>query len=73
MIEVKNMEHLRTEIWDFVYKSGPQTILQIAERLRLNQEMVSIAVDHEWFLRRDETVAIATNEGTSDGQKSNDV
>ncbi len=56
------MEHIRTEIWDFVYKSGPQTINQIAERLRLNQAMVNIAVDHEWFLRRGETVTIATSE-----------
>ena len=56
------MEHIRTEIWDFVYKSGPQTINQIAERLGLNQTMVNIAVDHEWFLRRGENVTIATSE-----------
>ena len=67
------MEQLRTEIWDLVYRSGPQTVHQIAETLRLNPVMVNIVVDHEWFLRQGETVVIATNEGTSDGKKPNDV
>ena len=69
----KNMEQLRGEIWDLVYQSGPQTINQIADRLRLNHVMVAIVVDHEWFLTRDETVTIATNEETSDGKGSTDL
>jgi hypothetical protein len=69
----KNMEQLRTEIWDFVFTSGPQTINEIAERLRLNQETVDSAVDHEWFQRQGETIAIATNQGIRHGQESNDV
>ena len=67
------MEHLRTEIWDFVYTSGPQTIDQIAETLRLNQEMVHMAVDHEWFGRLGEAITIATNGGSAHGQEQNDV
>ena len=59
------MEHQRTEIWDFLFKSEPQTTYEIAERLGMNQEMVNIAVDHEWFVRHGENVAIATNEGSS--------
>ena len=72
-ISAKYMNHLRIEIWDFVYKSGPQTVDQIAERLRFDREMVNIAVAHEWFLRRGETVIIATNESTSGGKESNDL
>jgi hypothetical protein len=68
------MDDIRTEIWDFVYQAGPQSIIQIAEKLQLNHEMVNIAVNHEWFLRQGETVAIATQQGTSaDGKKSHDV
>ena len=61
------MEHIRAEIWDFVYKTGPQTANEIAAKLRLNEQMVKIAVDHEWFTREGETVAIATNERASSG------
>ena len=67
------MEHLRNEIWDFVYTSGPQTIDKIAESLQLNQEMVLVAVDHEWFGRLGEAITIATNGGSQFGQESNDV
>ena len=68
------MEHQRTQIWDFLFKSEPQTTHQIAEALGLNQVMVTMAVDHEWFVRRGETVAIATNEVSSSGtEQSGDV
>ena len=67
------MQHVRNEIWDFVFKSGPQTIDQIAENLQLNQETVNVAVAHEWFLMRGDTVNIAKNQGSVDGQESHDV
>jgi len=54
------MEQLRTEIWDLVYQAGPQTKLQISEKLRLNQETVNVIVDHEWFTLREDLVEIAT-------------
>ena len=56
------MDRIRTEIWDFVYKSGPQTVVQIAEKLRLNHETVNAVIDHAWFSRQGDTVLIATNE-----------
>ena len=57
------MEHERTRIWDLLFKSDPQTIEQIAATLEMNQEMVNMAVDHEWFERQGEAVTIATNKG----------
>ena len=53
------MEHLRTEIWDQLYRSGPQSIEQIASKLRLNAVTVSAVIDHQWFERRGAMVIIA--------------
>lgn len=54
------MEHLRVEIWDLIYKSGPQPREQIAESLKIELETVATAVEHEWFEVLDSKVHIAT-------------
>ena len=54
------MEHLRVEIWDLVYKSGPQSREQIAESLQIELETVTSVVEHEWFEVVDSKVQIAT-------------
>lgn len=57
---MQTMDHLRTEIWDHLYRSGPQTIDQLADKLRLNTVSVSSVIDHEWFEIQGVTVLIAT-------------
>lgn len=59
------MDHLRTEIWDCLFKGGPQTITQLAHQLTMNEEMVKIAIDHEWFMASNQLVSIATTEGSA--------
>ena len=53
------MDHLRIEIWDHLYRSGPQTTEQIVAKLCSNAVEVNAAVDHEWFERRGELILIA--------------
>lgn len=55
-----DMEHLRVEIWDLIYRSGPQSREQIAESLSINLETVATVVQHEWFDISDSKVQIAT-------------
>ena len=59
------MDDLRTEIWDHIYRSGPQTMEQLVDTTRLNAATVSAAVDHEWFERQGDTVLIATGKPQS--------
>lgn len=54
------MDQLRAEIWDHLYRSGPQTVEQIASSLRIDRVTVHAAVEHEWFEILDSTVRIAT-------------
>lgn len=54
-------EVLRANIWDHVYKTGPQSIEQIAEHSQLASETVVALVDHAWFAVTADTVAIATD------------
>jgi hypothetical protein len=57
-----NMEDIRTRIFDFVFKNGPQSLIQIAQGLELDEESVRVAADHGWFVRQGETVMIATSD-----------
>ena len=59
------MEHLRVEIWDLIYQSGPQSREQIAESLKIGVETVASVVEHEWFEILDSKVQIATRKATS--------
>ena len=59
------MEHLRIEIWDHIYRSGPQTREQIAQALRIDIGTVQATVEHEWFEVLESTVQIATGKPPS--------
>ena len=59
------MEHLRVEIWDLIYKSGPLTREQLAESLKIELETVASVVEHEWFEILDAKVQIATGKAPS--------
>ncbi len=61
-IPISMMEHLRIEIWDHIYRSGPQSREQLAESLRLDPATVAAVVEHEWFEILDSKVQIATGE-----------
>ncbi|MCA9132603.1 MAG: hypothetical protein KDA45_05600 [Planctomycetales bacterium] len=54
-------EQLRTNIWDHIYRSGPQSVGQLAEQMQLSPQMVVGLVDHAWFSIHDEVVEIATD------------
>ena len=43
------MDDLRTEIWDHLNRTGPQTVEQIAGRLRIDTVAVVASIEHEWF------------------------
>lgn len=59
------MEHLRIEIWDLIYKSGPLSRERIAEALEIDLETAASVVEHEWFEILDSNVQIATEEPPS--------
>ena len=54
------MDDVRVEIWDLIYKSGPQSREQIAEFLKTDPATVAAVVEHEWFEILDAKVRIAT-------------
>ena len=54
------MDQLRTEIWDHLYRSGPQTVEQIAGSLRMDAVTVIAVTEHEWFETQGSEVRIAT-------------
>ncbi|QDV70281.1 hypothetical protein Poly24_40010 [Rosistilla carotiformis] len=59
-LENDEMEALRNQIWDFVYRAGnPQTITSIVDDLHLSDASVRQAVHHAWFVCEGDTVAIA--------------
>lgn len=59
-IETEEMEALRNQIWDFVYRAGnPQTVATIVDDLSLSDATVRQAVHHAWFVCEGDTVAIA--------------
>ncbi|QDV14095.1 hypothetical protein CA51_39890 [Rosistilla oblonga] len=59
-LENEEMEALRNQIWDFVYRAGnPQTINSIVDDLHLSDDSVREAVHHAWFVCEGDTVAIA--------------
>ncbi|MCA9213304.1 MAG: hypothetical protein KDB27_09580 [Planctomycetales bacterium] len=53
------MEQLRIQIWDHIYRSGPQSTDQISSELNIDVTTVVMAVEHEWFERLDSIVQIA--------------
>lgn len=63
-----HMEHLRVEIWDLIYKSGPQSREQISESLGIDAVTVASVVEHEWFEITDSKVQIATGKPPSPAQ-----
>lgn len=60
-----DMEHLRIEIWDLIYKSGPLSRERIAESLKIELETAATVVEHEWFEILDSNVQIATGKPRS--------
>ena len=55
------MDQTRNEIWDFLYRTGPQTVEQIANGLGIDVAIVNVVVFHDWFeILDDATVRIAT-------------
>ena len=59
------MDHLRAEIWDHIFRSGPQSQQQVAASLGIDTPTVSTAVEHEWFEILDSKVQIATGKPPS--------
>lgn len=64
------MEDLRTQIFDHLYRSGPQNIEQIAGSLGLDRETITAAVEHEWFETFDAEVRIAVGKTPNSSQGS---
>lgn len=54
-------EQLRVDIWDHIYASGPQSVQQLADQMRLSQQQVVGLVDHAWFSAHEELIGIATD------------
>ena len=54
------MDNTRTEVWDFLYRSGPQTVEQIALGIGIDATTVGAVIAHEWFEVVDANVQIAT-------------
>lgn len=52
-------EQLRSNIWDQIYRDGPQTIGHLSEQMQMSIPAVFDLVDHAWFAVRDEQVDIA--------------
>ena len=59
------MDDTRTQVWDFLYRSGPQTVEQIADGTRIDAITISAAIAHEWFEVVDAKVQIAISEPPS--------
>jgi hypothetical protein len=53
------MGHSHEEIWDYLYRSGPQTVEQIAHAAGVDTSTVDAIVAHEWFQVVDAKVEIA--------------
>ncbi len=58
------MDQIRIDVWDLVFRSGPQSISQIAETLPLEPREVEAAVDHAWFTLQNDIVSIAETSTT---------
>lgn len=57
------MDQLRNQIFDYLYPlNEPRTIERIAVELNETPQTIQTAVDHPWFTRTDEQVAIAYKE-----------
>lgn len=54
------MEQLRMDIWDHIFRSGPQSCEQLAEKLAVDVVSITTVVEHEWFVILDSKVQIAT-------------
>ena len=52
-------EELREVIWDHLYQRGRQTVADLADQMQLSVETVTVLVDHDWFAKQDDSVAIA--------------
>lgn len=55
-----DVEQLRTEIWDEIYKSGPRSVSALAENRQIPEQSVLVAVEHDWFEVSEELVSIAS-------------
>lgn len=58
----KNEEDLRVDIWDLIYRDGPQSIEQLSEQLQMGPPTVAGLVDHAWFFTLENKVHIAVEE-----------
>lgn len=53
------MNNLRTEVWDHLYRTGPQSVEQISNSLQIDRETVCATIDNEWFENLDTRIRIA--------------
>jgi len=53
------MDQLRDTVWDHLFRSGPQTVEQIAGSLLVDASIVIAVTEHEWFEVLDSKVQIA--------------
>ena len=56
------MEQLRVDIWDLIFKTGPQTREQISKTLDVDLATIASVVEHEWFEIKESNVSIATSQ-----------
>ena len=58
-MSAEDNEQLRTDIWDQIYRGGPQSVEQIAEDMQIDAGLVSTLTDHEWFANSENLISIA--------------
>lgn len=55
-------EQLRADLWDDIYKDGPQLVATLAANRQLTSQTVIGLVDHAWFVIENDIVSIAKEE-----------
>ncbi|QDV23739.1 hypothetical protein [Aureliella helgolandensis] len=57
-----DLEQLRNEVWDEIYRAGPRSVAQLANSRDLEEAVVQSVVGHDWFvIQVDGMVCIAEN------------
>ena len=55
-------EQLRADLWDDIYKDGPQSVASLAASRQLTHQTVIGLVYHAWFVIINDVVSIAKEE-----------
>lgn len=56
------MDHLRCEIWDFLYRTNqPQSVETLARHTVSHAQVIRAAINHGWFDVMQDLVTIARN------------